>query len=505
MTDFELLREKLGFAAELNGRICAVLAQDHPDKATVLDSLGVDPTAVQADDLVIAAHYMASLIVRADGGAPRQAERVLSLFDGLVPPPEGVEGLIRRAERVRGFYDMLMHRDALPTILSAAIAADVLEGRLSGPADVTAIPDSLIGSALLCLTSFLDLFSGFVDAGRQGRSYRADLAEWLNRSVAVKLTLFARDLRNLGRQLSGALEPRPGQDPAKIGKEPSPEAKPPEKLEDVMAELNGLIGLEAVKAEVSTIANFIKVRALRKAKGLAVPPVSQHLVFSGNPGTGKTTVARLLSRIYKALGLLEKGHLVEVDRAGLVAGYVGQTAGKTDAVVKKALGGVLFIDEAYALAGGGENDFGSEAIETLLKAMEDHRETLVVIVAGYTDEMAAFIASNPGLDSRFAKRIEFPDYSEADLFAIFRKFCADNAYALDEVSEPVARQVIDDLYANRPVHFGNARAVRNVFEQVIENHANRVAAMPDPSEEDLSRLTAEDLKPDAAVPAPPPV
>ncbi len=194
-----------------------------------------------------------------------------------------------------------------------------------------------------------------------------------------------------------------------------------------MAELDSLIGLESVKQEVKSLVNLVKVRRLRKENGLPIPPMSLHMVFMGNPGTGKTTVARIISGLYAAIGVLEKGQLIEVDRSGLVAGYVGQTALKTQEVIKSALGGVLFIDEAYSLASGGENDFGREAIETILKAMEDHRDELIVVVAGYDGPMEKFINSNPGLQSRFNKYIYFPDYTGRELMAMFRLQCEKTA------------------------------------------------------------------------------
>ena len=266
-------------------------------------------------------------------------------------------------------------------------------------------------------------------------------------------------------------------------------------LDELLAELDGLCGLDKVKADVKSLINLVKVRGLREKEGLPVPPMSLHLVFMGNPGTGKTTVARLLAKIYHAIGVLSKGQLVEVDRSGLVAGFVGQTAIKTGEVIQKALGGVLFIDEAYALSNhDAPTDFGQEAIETLLKAMEDHRHDLIVIVAGYTGLMEGFIHSNPGLESRFNKYFFFPDYSGEELFAIFRSMCDKNGYTLGQETQDFCRSAFAQLYAERDENFGNARDVRNIFEQGIARQADRVAALESPTKEELMALTVADLQ-----------
>lgn len=273
----------------------------------------------------------------------------------------------------------------------------------------------------------------------------------------------------------------------------APEEKtPPEKLEDLLAELDSYIGLEAVKREVRSLTNLVKVHQLRRQQELPVPALSLHLVFSGNPGTGKTTIARLLARIYHSLGLLSQGQLVEVDRSGLVAGYVGQTAIKTGKVLEKALGGVLFIDEAYALNGGGDNDFGQEAIDTILKAMEDHRDDLVVIAAGYDGLMEQFIHSNPGLESRFNRFLHFDDYSLEELLDIFRMQCKKGCYQLEPAAEEQVRSYIQAENTD-PVTFGNARGVRNLFERVLVCQANRLAALEQVSREELMTITAEDV------------
>ena len=274
--------------------------------------------------------------------------------------------------------------------------------------------------------------------------------------------------------------------------------QPRPSFDELMEQLDALVGLEEVKKDVKSLVNLMKVRKLRQENGLPVPPMSLHMVFMGNPGTGKTTVARLISGLYAAIGVLSKGQLVEVDRSGLVAGYVGQTALKTQEVIKSAIGGVLFIDEAYSLSAGGENDFGREAIETILKAMEDHRDDLIVIVAGYDGPMEAFLSSNPGLESRFNKYFHFPDYTGEQLMAIFRAQCEKNGYTLTEDSEKAARELFDRLYEERSENFGNGRDVRNRFEDMVVRQSNRVAMMESPSKEDLMAVLPEDLNDDDA-------
>ena len=272
------------------------------------------------------------------------------------------------------------------------------------------------------------------------------------------------------------------------------EAQEKPDLDELMAKLEELVGLETVKKDVKSLINLIKVRKLREENGLPNSAMSLHMVFLGNPGTGKTTVARLLSGIYAAIGVLSKGQLIEVDRSGLVAGYVGQTALKTQEVIKSAMGGILFIDEAYALAGGGENDFGQEAIDTVLKAMEDHRDDLVVIVAGYPAPMERFITSNPGLESRFNKYIDFPDYTGEELMAIFEIRCKKGGYTLTEEAAEYARGYFAAMYEGRGDNFGNGRDVRNFFEDCVTRQADRLAQMEEPSREDLISLTAADLE-----------
>ena len=265
---------------------------------------------------------------------------------------------------------------------------------------------------------------------------------------------------------------------------------------DPYEELDNLIGLGSVKKEVRSLANFVKLQKQREAQGLKTAKVSYHLVFYGSPGTGKTTVARIVGRIYKDLGVLKKGHTVETDRAGLCGQYVGQTGPKTDSVIMKALDGVLFIDEAYSLTpeDASGNDYGQEAVSTILKRMEDYRDRLVVIVAGYKDEMHRFIDSNPGLQSRFNRYIDFPDYSASELTDIFKMYMKKNQYALAPDAEEYLTEVLDYAVAHKDRNFGNARFVRNMFEKSIQEQANRLSNVNNATKKQLTELTKEDIE-----------
>ena len=259
-----------------------------------------------------------------------------------------------------------------------------------------------------------------------------------------------------------------------------------------MEELESLIGLESVKKDVVSLANFIKMKKMREEKGLKAPNISYHCVFSGNPGTGKTTVARILANIFKELGILKSGHLVETDRSGLVAEYVGQTAVKTNKIIDSALDGVLFVDEAYTLVGG-QNDYGKEAIATLLKRMEDDRDRLIVILAGYSKDMEDFINSNPGLRSRFNRYILFPDYTASELFDIFQLNASKNEYIINEEANQYLKKRLDMVVQYKQKDFGNARYIRNYFELAIEHQANRLAAELNLTPEKLCELTLDDI------------
>ena len=278
-----------------------------------------------------------------------------------------------------------------------------------------------------------------------------------------------------------------------IGNSQTPEEKE-RKLEEQLANLNSLIGLDGVKRQVNTMVNLIKVQKMRESQGLKTADISKHMVFMGNPGTGKTTVARMLAEIYRLLGVLRRGQLVEVDRSGLVRGYVGQTATRTQEVIDDALGGILFIDEAYALTvNKGQGDFGPEAVDTLLKAMEDHRDDLVVIVAGYTELMEEFLDSNPGLRSRFGTYIYFDDYSADELMEILLQMLKKQDYSLSPAAKKKARALIEARVASHQENFANARDIRNFMEKAIANHATRVAGI---SEEKASKSVLSTIKPE---------
>ena len=266
-----------------------------------------------------------------------------------------------------------------------------------------------------------------------------------------------------------------------------------EQQKSPMRQLNELIGLRQVKSELQSLTRFIEVNQKRKEAGLRVAAISYHCVFAGNPGTGKTTVARILAGIYRQLGILKKGQLIETDRSGLVAEYVGQTAVKTNKMIDRAIGGVLFIDEAYTLAQGGENDYGREAIATLLKRMEDERDRLVVILAGYTNEIEQFINSNPGLRSRFNRYVHFDDYTEEELFQIFILQAQKYDYHLDDEAKGALRSLLHEKVENRQKDFGNARYVRNLFESVIENQAVRLSANKETDKDSLAIITKADI------------
>jgi stage V sporulation protein K len=264
-------------------------------------------------------------------------------------------------------------------------------------------------------------------------------------------------------------------------------------LEESLTKLNSLVGLENVKKDVLKVINFLKIQKLRQENGLEVYSPSRHMVFSGNPGTGKTTVARLLAQIYRSLGVVSKGHLVETDRAGLVAGYLGQTAIQVAEIVKSAIGGVLFIDEAYSLTANEDNWYGAEVIDTLVKLMEDNRENLIVIVAGYTELMKDFIDSNPGLRSRFNNYLNFDDYTPEQLLKIFKRFCEDSSFLIEPTAGQELLSLFTTLFEQKDQSFGNARLARNLYEITISNQADRIVKLSNVNAEILSTIVLDDI------------
>lgn len=265
-------------------------------------------------------------------------------------------------------------------------------------------------------------------------------------------------------------------------------------LKSILQELNNLVGLKQLKSEVNNLISFLKIQQQRQEHGLPKVPITLHLVFCGSPGTGKTTVARLIGKIYQELGILKKGHCIETDRSGMVAEYIGHTAPKVDKLIASALDGVLFIDEAYTLKPeSAGKDFGQEAIDTLLKRMEDYRDRLVVVVAGYPDEMSRFIKSNPGLESRFTRYFTFADYQPNELLDIFEKICRSNHYQLDKTAKQKLLTKFGELYAQRDKNFGNGRLVRNLFEKTIEQQAMRLAKLTNLDRQAITIIVPEDI------------
>ncbi len=303
-----------------------------------------------------------------------------------------------------------------------------------------------------------------------------------------------RDSGRAPRPAAGADAPAATATQDEAAAELQAELPPARPLEELLAELEDLVGLDAVKSEVKLVANLLQVQRLRAEKGLKVSDSSRHLIFTGNPGTGKTTVARLIAQIYRTLEVVPRGHLVETDRSGLVAGFVGQTAANVVKVFDAARGGVLLIDEAYSLVRGGEKDFGREAIDAIVKLVEDRRDDTVVIMAGYPDEMAELMGSNPGLRSRFPQTVHFPDYTTDDLVRITQLIAGSNEYVLDEAAVQRLRELLDAVPRDRG--FGNGRLARNVFESAVARHASRVVSLDAPSAEVLQTLVPEDLPPE---------
>jgi nucleoside-triphosphatase THEP1 len=382
--------------------------------------------------------------------------------------------------------------------LSRSTPADVRSARLladrvrfldqpSELAEVLLSADARDGTDLASLYYDRALAIGFTVASLDQHAAPVELAA-IERFRGRLLDRIA-DVRGVARREAAhtAATAGAGQPAAPAAEQLAP-ARP---VDEVLAELDELIGLDAVKAEVKKVADLTRVQLLRAERGLPVVEQSRHLVFSGNPGTGKTTVARLLAEIYRSLGVVGRGQLVEVDRAGLVAGFVGQTASKVTAVFDEADQGVLLVDEAYALVRGSETDFGREAIDTIVKLVEDRRDRIVVIMAGYPDEMAQLVAANPGLRSRFPKTIHFPDYDTDELLAIFDVRCRQGGYETTHQARAKVRSLLDGT--PREKGFGNGRVARNVFEEAVALQASRIVDIEDPTDDQLRTLEAGDI------------
>ncbi|CAN5506045.1 hypothetical protein BH24ACT5_BH24ACT5_02710 [soil metagenome] len=348
------------------------------------------------------------------------------------------------------------------------------------------------------------------DGGRRAVRYYELATRLAHAAAAVDLVPSPDEIAAIDRHRNALLAafdavgiPRPGQPGTGSASRsagtsaPTAPAPPPVEvtserpIEELLAELDALVGLATVKSEVRRLTSLLRIQQLRRERNLPTLETSHHLVFTGNPGTGKTTVARLLSQILRSLDLVSRGHLVETDRSHLVAGYVGQTATRTQDVMESALGGTLLIDEAYALARGGDNDFGREAIDTIVKFMEDHRDDLAVIAAGYPAEMQSLLDANPGLQSRFTRTVQFPDYDDDELVQIFERMSNQTRYHLDETGREALRVVI--AAEPRPRGLGNARFVRNEFEEAVGRQAERLSSVESPTDDELTTLTAADI------------
>ncbi len=451
------------------------------DLAPEVQALGasvdtIDPTRLRAD-VQVEAYNLTCAFIDADGlHTDDELWALIGAFGHRLPSDLGraTPAQVRAAGLVVG---RRAHLDRPSTLLEVLAGADARDG--GARAERLARHGAQIGHAVAAL----DLLPSRTELAAV-ETFRATVRR------AVEAAQATAQSHGSGRPAAtgGAAPTATAGQPAAP---PVEDLAPPRPLDELLAELDGLVGLDGVKREVHLVSNLLRVQQIRRDRDLPVLDHSRHLIFTGNPGTGKTTVARLLAQIYRTLGVVDRGHLVETDRAGLVAGFVGQTAGRVVAAFDRAEGGVLLIDEAYSLARGGENDFGREAIDTVVKLVEDRRDRLVVILAGYPDEMDSLVSANPGMRSRFPRTIHFPDYSNDDLLAIVESLGAAGRYSLDDDGRAAVRAWLAAQPRDRG--FGNGRLARNLFEAAVANQATRLVALDHPTDDQLTTLTAADI------------
>jgi hypothetical protein len=479
-------------AERATGALEAAVRAFVDDLAPDVEALGatvdrVDVGRLRAD-VEVEAYNLACAFVDADGlHTDDELWALIATFGHRLPSDLGraTPAHLRDAGLVAGRRALLERPSAMLEVLATADARDggaraerfARHGAQIGHA-VAALDLLPSRTELLAVETFRSTVQGAVDAAAAGAGPDGDGG---GTGPAAGRTSGSGDGAS-GATATATAPPAPP---------PGKELPPARPLDELLAELDDLVGLDSVKREVHLVSNLLRVQQIRRDRGLPVLDHSRHLIFTGNPGTGKTTVARLLAQIYRTLGVVGRGHLVETDRAGLVAGFVGQTAGRVVAAFDRAEGGVLLIDEAYSLARGGEEDFGREAIDTVVKLVEDRRDRLVVILAGYPDEMDELVAANPGMRSRFPKTIHFPDYSDDELLAIVEAIGATGRYSLDEGGRSAVRGWLAAQPRDRG--FGNGRLARNLFEAAVANQATRLVALEHPTDGQLTTLTAADI------------